>query len=298
MERDQSGMQGWWVKASSSGAEQGRERHALDERRLCIVQQTPPGTIPAPAEETANCARALLTAEPHPLPDHVCLPVMLATTELFAAQRFPLGAADLMTGVAGSVARFVWQRAWPLPMGKASLARFAAQTRLNIRHLPPPLIEADPDAEIGLWLERRLPSGTVRLLGPTIRDEHGRAGRFGTAYLEIAPAPKIYTEGVPANEPIPLHAVARSLGWWYQRHILGQAANGVGRPVGPRPDFEEREGRAYRDAAAELRRSRRKATVTAIATEMSVLLGYEVGRTTLQYWLKQGWVTTANEIPN
>lgn len=266
------------------------DHHGIEGRHLCALENALVEPGEAGENATANCAWALLTTEVRILPDHVCLPVMLATTELFAAQRFPLGTADLMTGVAGSVARFVWQRAWPLPMGKASLARFAAQTRLNTRHLPPPLIEADPEAEIGLWLERRLTSGTVRLLGPTIRDEHGPVGRFGTAYLEIAPAAKIYTEGVPANQPMPLHSVARSLGWWYQRHILGQAANGVGRPAGPRPDFEEREGRAYRDAVAELRRSRRRVTTTAIATEMSALLGYQVGRTTLQYWLKQGWI--------
>ncbi len=283
------------MAARGAGRTEGRERDRIEGSHLCRVEGGACVSGEPKACGAGSCARSLLTVEQRTLPDHVCFAVMLAATELFAARRFPLGARE--GGVMADVALFVWQRAWPLPVGKRSLARFAERNGVNRGCLPGPLIAGDPDAEIGIWVERQLPAGVVRLLGPVTRDGDGRVGRFGQPYLEVAPAPRMYEGDVPANERDPLRGVARELGWWYQRRILGQAVKGLGRPAGPRPDFEEREGRAYREAVAELRRSRRKVTMTAIATEMSGMLGYEVGRTTLQYWVKQGWVAAANETP-
>lgn len=278
------------MTASDADATEGWESDRIEGSYLCCVERGACVSGEPKARGAGSCAQALLSVEPRILPDHVCLAVMLATTEVFAGRRFRREMREGGKQVMRDMALFLLCRAWPVPVGEGSLARFAKRNEISPQSLPRALTAVDPDAEIGIWVERQLPAGVVRLLGPVTRDGDGRIGRFGEAYLEVVPAPRMYEGDVPANERDPLRGVARELGWWYQRCILGRAAKGLGRPAGPRPDFEEREGRAYWEAVVELRRARRKVTMTAIATEMSGLLGYEVGRTTLQYWVKQGWV--------
>lgn len=275
-------------------------------RNLCVDQRLPSWATALDFEQRVRmanplepdvhtCAHSLLTDELEPLPDHVCFDVLVESTVRFAQRAFPPEPTPEGEWPPRDVDLQLWSSCWPLPIGEKSLEHFARTRWVKKSHLPAPLVKDDPHAEVGLWVERRLPGGTVHLLGLVRHaEERQEIGvdvlQFEDAYIEKIPVPVSYRGRVPAAGRDVLHDAAGQLDRWYRRTVLGQRLTHAGRPPGPATDFDAVEGAAYQKAVRDLARGHRRLSYTAVATAMGADLNRRIGRTTLRSWIEHGWL--------
>lgn len=275
-------------------------------RNLCTCGRVPDWAQAIPFEqkvvvadrlidEAVTCAEMILTTQPVGLPNHLCYDTLVESTARFASNAFPVEETPQGEWPPRGVELQLWHYCWPLPVGELSLQRFARASWLKRPQLPTPLLPVEPDAEVGLVIERRIPAGRVRLFGLVGRDhemmEEGiEVLHFLDAYIEKVPDRTLYHGEVPPMDQDPLHRVAQDLDRWYRETVSGQKVENRGRPTGPPDEFREREVPAYQAVVAEMKRSYRTPTYTSVATAMGEHLGYGVPRTTLQFWVQRGWL--------
>lgn len=266
--------------------------HACSYRHLSPLGKGTSDEQPETSGQAENCHQAILTTDARPLPTHVCAATMIESTEWFATRLFS-GGPLTHPAARRNFEIQVWRATWPLPVGEQSIRRFARTHWIKRSRLPAPLLPNNPNAAVGLWIERHLPDGVVRLLGllcrkVLVREDGVELLYFTEPTIIKIPAPITYSSHVPRHDP--LHNTAIQLDQWYRKTLLDKPLVHLGRPAGPPLDFDECEAKAYRQVLDEMRRSRRSVNYTSVAVALGELLNHQIGRSKLQYWIRRGWL--------
>lgn len=242
----------------------------LSERAEPVLKRHLPTVIPC----------TVLLNPHHPVPPrHVCENLLPRLVKQYVSSAYP----------PRNSAERQWVETWPLPAGENSLRRFATSEGLDPIDLPRPLIAGVTDAHIGLWVERRVPDGFVRLLGLVEPSEEATPDtwRFVARDLII----NDFGDGISSKI---LERLAALYTRWYRLRILR-----VTLPAGRNPgetEWLETVKRVYPQAVRRARQQKGKLSASAISTALAY---YEVGHvpeSSLRYWVEKGYLPQWNEV--
>jgi hypothetical protein len=148
-------------------------------------------------------------------------------------------------------------------------------------------VPEDPDALVGLWVERRTPFGNVTVLGRLRARLPSEAGHWKWEFTD--PVLQMTRWRSEEGKGDTLLKMYRELDRQYRKHILHEKIGSGGPIPGPPRDFD-RYREAYTRAVAEMLHRGFPTKSSTVAVWMGEKLNEKIDRQKLDYWIKQGWL--------